>query len=97
MYTWTDEKNRINKEKHGFYLSDIISVFNDPNSIEYFDSKHSSLEDERYIFIGRFSENVILYVSFQDKGNDVTHLISAREAAPPEEKLYEKYFNRRNS
>jgi uncharacterized DUF497 family protein len=30
MFRWTAEKKLINKEKHGFLLSDIADVFDDP-------------------------------------------------------------------
>jgi uncharacterized DUF497 family protein len=96
MFTWTPKKNRDNKEKHGFYLSDITDVFEDTHGMEFYDDGHSSIGDERYIFIGRFTDTVILTVVFEDKG-DECHLISAREATPKEEKAYNEYYQRENS
>ena len=52
MYTWTEEKNKLNKVKHGFYLSDIVDVFDDPHLMEFYDAAHSSLDEDRYITLG---------------------------------------------
>jgi len=41
VYTWTESKNRENKQKHGFYISDIVGVFNDPHLLEFYDGSHS--------------------------------------------------------
>jgi uncharacterized DUF497 family protein len=50
MYTWTEEKNQLNKKKHGFYLSEIVDVFDDPHLIDWFDREHSSMEEERLYY-----------------------------------------------
>ena len=50
MYTWTEKKNKENKQKHGFYFSEILDVFSDTHSLEFYDEIHSSL-DEDDIFI----------------------------------------------
>ncbi|MDR2403244.1 MAG: BrnT family toxin [Spirochaetaceae bacterium] len=55
MYTWNEEKNMENKRKHGFYLSEVTDVFDDPHLLELlelYDSAHSSLNEERYVCIG---------------------------------------------
>jgi uncharacterized DUF497 family protein len=95
MFTWTPKKNQGNKEKHGFYLSDITDVFEDTHALEFYDDKHSSIGDERYIFIGRFTESVILTVIFEDRGEDC-QLISAREASPKEKKAYNEHYQGSN-
>ena len=55
MYTWTEEKSRINKQKHGIYLSDIVAVFDDPYLLEIYDAEHSTLEEDRYHHYKMFS------------------------------------------
>jgi len=86
LYTWTEEKNQLNKKKHGFYLSDIVDVFDDPHLIDWYDTVHSSLNEDRYIGLGVF-QDVVLFVVFTEQGDDI-HLITAREALPHEERLY---------
>ena len=56
MFTWTDEKNQLNKKKPGFYLSDIVGVFDDPHLLEFYDAAHSSFDEDRYISLGRFHD-----------------------------------------
>ena len=86
MFTWTEEKNQLNKKKHGFYLSDIVDVFDDPHLIEFYDTEHSSFDEDRYIGLGVFHD-VVLFVVFTEQGDDI-HLITAREALLHEERLY---------
>ena len=95
MYTWTKKKNRDNKKKHGFCLSEITDVFEDTHSVEFYDGTHSSIGDERFTLIGRFTETVILTVIFEDIGEEC-HLISARETTPNEEKAYNEHYQREN-
>jgi uncharacterized DUF497 family protein len=93
VYTWTDEKNKANKEKHGFYLSDIVDVFDDPHLIDWYDAAHSSFDEDRYICLGCFHDVVILFVVFTQTGDDI-HLITARKAEPHEEALYYEYYRK---
>ena len=98
MFTWTEEKNQRNKKKHGFYLSDIVDVFDDPNLLEIYDTVHSSLDEDRYINLGRYHDTVILFVVTVDKADGDTQIISAREATSKEqEAYYEQYRKSTNS
>ncbi|MDR1411357.1 MAG: BrnT family toxin [Spirochaetaceae bacterium] len=94
MFTWTTEKNRINKQKHGFYLSDIVDVFDDPYLLEFYDAAHSSLDDDRYINIGRFHDAVILFIVTTDKADGKTRIITAREATPREREVYNDHYRK---
>ena len=58
MFTWTEEKNQLNYKKHGFFLPEIVDVFDDPHLIEWYDKMHSS-EEDRYICLGRLHDTVI--------------------------------------
>jgi uncharacterized DUF497 family protein len=93
VYTWTYEKNRINKQKHGFFLSEIVDVFDDPHLIDWYDAVHSSLDEGRYICLGSFHGAVILFVVFTEK-SDAIHLITARKAEPHEEMLYYEHYRK---
>jgi uncharacterized DUF497 family protein len=86
-------KNQINKQKHGFYLSDIVDIFDDPHLIEWYDKNHSSLEEDRFICLGALRGAVILFVVFTEQGEDV-RLITARKAEPHEEVLYYGHYRR---
>ena len=86
MFTWTDEKNQINRKKHGLFFNEIIDVFDDAHLIEFYDEIHSTVEEERYICLGRWQDFMVLFVVFTEKDGDI-HLITAREATP-KEKVY---------
>jgi uncharacterized DUF497 family protein len=94
MFTWTAEKNLTNKEKHGFFLSDIVDIFDDPHLLEFYDAAHSSLDEDRYINIGRFHDTVILFVVTADKTDGNTQIITAREATPKEQEAYYEYYRK---
>jgi uncharacterized DUF497 family protein len=48
VFTWTDEKNHLNKKKHGLYLSDIVDVFSDPHEERlYYDQYRKSTDSGR--------------------------------------------------
>jgi uncharacterized DUF497 family protein len=94
MYTWTEKKNKDNKQKHGFYFSEVLDVFNVTHSLEFYDEIHSSLDEDRYIFIGCLHDGIILSVVTTDKKNGDTQIISARMASPKEEEAYHEHYSR---
>ena len=93
MFTWTEEKNQLNKKKHGLYLSEAVDVFDDPHLLEIYDVAHSSLDEDRYINIGCVQDMVILFVVTSDKDDD-DQIISARKATPKEKELYYANYKR---
>jgi uncharacterized DUF497 family protein len=92
VYKWTEKKNQINKRKHGFHLSDIGDVFDDPHLVEFYDKAHSSLDEDRYITIGRFQDTAILFVVTTDETDGDTQIITAREATPKEKEAYYEHY-----
>jgi len=94
MYTWTEEKNLLNKKKHGFFLSDIVDVFDDPHLMEIYDKAHSSFDEDRYINLGCFHDTLILFVVITDKNDGNTQIIMAREATPKEQEAYYDHYRK---
>ena len=94
MFTWTAEKNLLNKKKHGFYLSEIVDVFDDPHLLEIYDAAHSSIDEDRYITLGCFHDTVILFVITTDTSDGSSYIISAREATPKEQEAYYDHFRK---
>ena len=70
-----------------------MDVFDDPHLIEWYDKAHSSLEEDRYICLGRLHDMVTLFVVFTERGEDI-HLITARMAEPIEERLYYAHYEK---
>lgn len=84
---WDDEKDAINKEKHGISFLTAAYVFTDENRVELYDEAHS-IDEDRYAVIGYVGE--LLFVVFTER-IDVIRLISARLATKDEEELYYEY------
>jgi len=85
-FEWDDEKNSINKIKHGISFENAKMVFFDPMAIEIYDIEHSLFEG-RWMAVGLTGLDV-LTVSFTERNNSI-RIISARKADRDEE---EKYF-----
>ncbi len=83
-FEWDEEKNAINKKKHGISFETAAYVFRDENYIEMYDFEHST-EEDRYIAIGRVGE--VLFVVFTERKENI-RLISARLATDAERRLY---------
>ena len=94
VYTWTEDKNRTNKRKHGFHISDIVDVFDDPHLLEFYDAGHSTAKEDRYITIGRFHGATILFVVTADGKNGETQIISARKATQKEQEAYNDHYRK---
>lgn len=83
-FEWDEEKDRINREKHGISFETASYVFQDKYYIEMYDFEHS-IEEDRYIAIGMVGD--LLFVVFTERGENI-RLISARLATEKEGSLY---------
>ena len=81
---WDDEKNKINKKKHGLSFETAARIFLDKNLVEDYDYFHSDDED-RYKIIGKVGK--ILTVIYTERGENY-RIISARRATKREEDIY---------
>ena len=81
---WDDEKNKINKRKHGISFETAAEVFLDENRIDDYDEIHSNFE-ERIKVIGMVGE--ILTVIYTERGESY-RIISARKANKKERNDY---------
>lgn len=84
IFEWDEEKNILNKKKHGISFETAAYVFKDQNYIEMYDFEHS-IEEDRYIAIGRVGD--VLFVVFTERKANI-RLISARLATESERRLY---------
>ena len=91
-FEWDDEKDIINRRKHGVSFEEAATVFNDENGIFLDDPDHSETED-RFLLIG-FSETArLLLVCHCYRENDaVIRIISARKATTREKAFYGEQF-----
>lgn len=87
-FEWDENKNAINKRKHGVDFFEASSVFYDDNAIMFDDPDHS-VEEERFLLIGMSKSLKVLTVCHCYRGlDDVIRLISARKATKTEADYY---------
>ena len=84
LVEWDDNKNKVNKRKHGISFETAALVFADDERIEYLDRLHS-LNEDRYIVLGCVQG--ILYVVYTMRG-EAARIISARMATATERRIY---------
>lgn len=89
-FIWDENKNKLNKKKHGISFEEATEVFGDENAILFDDPDHS-YEEERFLIIGITGAKGICIVShcYRDKDSTV-RIISAREATKKEKHFYQK-------
>lgn len=85
-FDWDEEKNRINRIKHGWDFRNAARVFADPFSVE--DEDRSVDYGESPYKITGYAENTLVTVIYTIRGG-VFRLISARMPSSQERKDYE--------
>ena len=91
-FEWDEGKYRANQRKHGVSFDDASEVFGDPLHLSWLDERFSAFE-ERWVTVGQTSTGLTLTVAdlfFEEDGDAVIRLISARLATPREKRQYEE-------
>jgi uncharacterized protein len=88
QFQWNSIKAKANITKHGVSFDEATTVFRDPLSITIGDPFHS-IDEERFVQIGRSCQNRLLVVVHTDRGDRI-RIISARPASRKERKNYEE-------
>lgn len=87
-FEWDENKNQINKKKHGISFEDVESVFSDFSAIIFDDPDYSETE-ERFLIIGMSLRKGICIVSHCYRNNEnIIRIISARKATKNERMIY---------
>lgn len=73
------------KKKHGISFETAALVFADVDRVEYYARIHSSIDEDRYVVIGRVQG--ILCVIYTMR-NETARIISARLATSIERRIY---------
>ena len=89
-FGWDDDKNKLNKKKHGVSFEEAQTVFYDDHAIEFYDPDHSGHED-RFLMLGMSYRLRVLLVChcFREK-DSLIRIISARKATQKETERYER-------
>ena len=87
-FDWDENKNELNKKKHGISFEEASTAFFDDKAILFDDPEHSELE-ERFLLLGMTEKASICIVCHCYRGSDaVIRIISARMATKKEEERY---------
>jgi uncharacterized DUF497 family protein len=87
-FEWDEAKAAANLAKHRVAFDEAKTVFDDPLYVDFYDPEHS-VDESRYIIIGRSLRGRLLIVSYTDR-SDAVRLISARELTTAEREAYEE-------
>lgn len=93
IFEWDEKKNNLNIQKHLVSFEEAKEVFGDPLHISKLDYRFSYFE-ERWITIGSTKDDKILVVAnifFDDSGEEIIRIISARKANSKEKDFYEQH------
>lgn len=91
-FEWSPEKDTANQLKHGVSFEEAREIFFDPLHLSILDKRYSYFE-ERWITLGETGKYRLIVAAnlfFDEKGEEVIRIISAREATTHERKQYEE-------
>ena len=90
-FEWDEAKNRQNLAKHGINLETAALVFEDPYVLS--DPDRVVDDEERWQTIGTIGVLIVLvaHLWWDEDGEEVIRLISARKASSAERKAYEAH------
>ncbi len=92
-FEWDKEKSVCNLKKHGVSFEEAKEVFEDPFHISKLDYRFDYFE-ERWITLGSTTKDKILVVTnmfFDENGEEIIRIISARKANQKERIFYEQH------
>lgn len=90
-FEWDSKKNEINIKKHGISFEEAKLVFDDPLHLAILDKRFNYFE-ERWITVGKITTEkivVVAHIYFDNEGEEVIRIISARIATSSERRQYE--------
>ena len=87
-FEWDENKNTINKKKHGISFKEAETAFYGDEAVVIPDSEHSQ-DEERFILLGFSAMARLLTVCHCFRGeDDIIRIISARKATRIETEQY---------
>ena len=88
VFEWDENKNTINKRKHGISFEEAQTVFYDVEALVIDDIEHSE-DEERFIFLGLSARaNLLIVCHCYRASESIIRIISARKATTTETKQY---------
>ncbi len=88
LFTWDENKNQVNKRKHGIDFNEAITVFLDEQAIMFDDPEYSGGKD-MFLLLGiSYDANVLIVCYCYREKDAVIRIISARKATQKEKSYY---------
>ena len=94
QFEWDEEKDKLNRKKHGIGFREALPAFLDPKRIEQIDREHSTLEEERVDIIGRVKDSLLVFGVYTDRNSRI-RIISVRKAKREEINEYYRDYDAR--
>ncbi len=92
-FEWDENKNSMNKRKHGVSFEEAESVFYDEDALVIDDPDHSDIDEERFIILGVSERSNLLVVCHCFRESEtVIRIISARAATKREAAQYHEFL-----
>jgi len=91
LFEWDHKKEILNIAEHGISFEEAKEVFDDPLHLSILDHRYSHFE-ERWITMGTTRGRrllVVAHLCFDEAGEEIIRIISAREATVHEQGQYE--------
>ena len=90
-FEWDRHKAESNKRKHGIRFETAVLVFDDPHVLEIAEGNVSG--EARYNAIGEALGELLFvcYASFEEEGDEIVRIISARKAEAKEHRAYQRH------
>lgn len=90
IFAWDENKNRINRRKHGVSFEAAARVFEDPRAVSYVERVVEGQERWQTIgLVGGITVLLVVHTVEEENGEEKIRIISARKADPSERALYE--------
>ncbi len=98
-FEWHGRKADANKRRHGISFETAVLVFDDPHVLEI--DEGDTHGEARYNAIGEALGELLFvcYTSYEENGDEIVRIISARKAEAKEHRAYQRHSEnyRRNA
>jgi uncharacterized DUF497 family protein len=91
VFSWDTRKATRNSAKHGVSFREAVTIFTDPEALDWEDFQHSEIE-RRFKRLGKSLPGQVLLVVYTIRrlkdGKETIRIISARQGSRKERKAY---------
>ena len=89
-FEWDEDKNLINKRKHGLSFEEAVTIFDGPVLSLADEGDHDEMRERSYGLIG----GVVVACVIHTDREGITRIISARKATANERKHFDAYVKK---